>query len=263
MLSISTAQRIPEKRPDFWQRQFAVVPTRAQDNFDIAFGVVLPVLCFAFDPIVFKNGFFGAGGPLLAKYQLFTYLFSGIEILALAVWLSCRNHLRSFSGPISGVLLIGGLFSWAIGILILPYTLIGLLLIIGVAGFTPFLTGLVYLRNGVRGLRSQERNSAFESRYLVAGATATMALALPIFVSMQVSKIISTSIDDLVNGNVQQATVAIDRLKWLRFVPKGNLRGLVFAYAVETDPAKKDLLKQAYKDLTGEDIEYRLMILSD
>jgi len=259
MLSVFTS----EKRPGFWARQFAIVPTRVQDNFDIGFGVVLPALCFVFDPIVFKNGFLGAGGPLLGKYQLFAYIFSALEILTLVLWLSFRDHLRSFSGPISGALIVGGIFSWVVGILILPYSLFGLIFLIGVAGFTPFLTGLVYLRNGIRGLRAHERNSAFESRFLIAAATATIAVALPVFVSMQVSQTVTTSIDALVSGNVQQGTAAVNRLKLLPFIPADDLRRMVLAFGTETDPAKKELLKQSYKELTGEDIEDRLMILND
>ena len=50
-------------RPGFWRRQFAPSLTRPQVVFDITFGVIGPILCFGFDPLVFRGGLGGA--PLL------------------------------------------------------------------------------------------------------------------------------------------------------------------------------------------------------
>lgn len=36
----------------FWHRQFAATVTRPQIIFDDTFGVIGPILCFVFDPIV-------------------------------------------------------------------------------------------------------------------------------------------------------------------------------------------------------------------
>ena len=198
MSGISTLQ-VNERRPSFLVRQFAIEPTKAQNNFDFAFGVFLPVVCFMFDPIVFKTGAFLGGAPLAAKYQGFAYMVSAIQMVALLAWVMLRRHLLSFSGPISGVLIVGGLFSLVIGVLILPYSLLGLIFLIGAAGFTPFVTSFVYLRSGIRGLRSHEMNSANKSRFQVALASGVIALALPVFVSMQVSRAVSISIDSLLN----------------------------------------------------------------
>ncbi|MDM7923197.1 MAG: hypothetical protein QUS14_12930, partial [Pyrinomonadaceae bacterium] len=43
----------------FWARQFHEESTASQRKFDWAFGVVIPALCFYFDPIVFRGNNFG------------------------------------------------------------------------------------------------------------------------------------------------------------------------------------------------------------
>jgi hypothetical protein len=127
---------------------------------------VLPVLCFEFDPIVFKSSI-NLGQPLAGEYQSFVYAISAVEITTMVLWLMFRDRFSSFTGPIAGVLFFGGLFSLLIGVLLLPFSLIGLLVIIGLAGFTPFFTGVVYLRNGVRGFKSHQNNQAYESRFSI------------------------------------------------------------------------------------------------
>jgi hypothetical protein len=42
------------RRP-FRRRQFDDVPTKPQFNFDVTFRLVIPVLCFLFDPVVFPR----------------------------------------------------------------------------------------------------------------------------------------------------------------------------------------------------------------
>jgi hypothetical protein len=78
-------------RIGFWRRQFMPATTRAQRIFDVLFGVVAPVLCFAFDPIVFKATDFGPA--LFPQYQPYAYMVSGLEILLLLIWIICRPHV--------------------------------------------------------------------------------------------------------------------------------------------------------------------------
>ena len=92
----------PGEKVGFWRRQFEATVTRPQIIFDIVFGVIAPILCFVFDPLVFRNGF---GGPaLLSDYRNFVYLFSGLQIDLLCFW------LLTGSGPQVWNKLIGGMF---------------------------------------------------------------------------------------------------------------------------------------------------------
>ena len=248
-------------RPRFLVRQFALQRTEAQDVFDVCFGVFFPVLVLIADPVVFKGGILGE--PILARYQFFAYMVTAIEIAVFLVWLILHRHLRPFSAPIGGILLGGALFSFVVGILIFPFSVLGLIVLIGAAGFTPLLTGFVYLRTGVRALKVQEQNVAFEGRFLIAAMAALLAIALPALVSIQISNTVSSSVNALLNGDAKQAEMAVDRLKWLPFISAVDLRELVTAYGRESNLEKKAVLKEYYKALTGDDIDVQLQIMND
>ena len=65
-------------RRRFLRRQFDDVPTQAQFNFDVAFGLIIPVLCFVSDPIVFRGGFLHEGGAF-QSVRLFAYTACGVR----------------------------------------------------------------------------------------------------------------------------------------------------------------------------------------
>ena len=109
-----SGNRYPVKKPGFFVRQFAPHGTQPQRVFDIAFGVVGPVLCFIADPIVFQGGIFGER-PLFRAYQLFAYLVSAVAMAVLILWLTSRRHLDSFAAFFGGVLIAGSIFSTIVG----------------------------------------------------------------------------------------------------------------------------------------------------
>lgn len=141
------------QRSGFWERQFELVPTRAQDTFDAIFGVIVPVLCFMADPVVFQSRI--GEPPWLEQYQLVAYVISTIEMGLFLVWRTFRKQVSGLSPIFAGVFFGGAAFSAVIGLAILPVTLIGLLVfLIGIFGFVPFVTAFVYLRTGSRAMRS-------------------------------------------------------------------------------------------------------------
>lgn len=170
------AEEAPRRR--FWRRQFDPDPTHGQELFDGIFGVILPVLCFAADPIVFKGNFLD--GPFFEDYQVLAYLTSAIEIAVFIAWRSLRKHLTTFSAPLAGVLFAGGLFSTAIGILILPLSLLGLMFLVGILGFVPFLTAFVYFRSAVRAMKDQVRNSTFGFRFMTAALAGLLTIGVSV-----------------------------------------------------------------------------------
>jgi len=253
-----------ESRPSFFARQFAPDRTRGQLIFDGVLGVVAPILCFIADPLVFRSGFPGGpilGAPLLAQYQLFAYLTSGVAIAALVAWLCFEHRLGDYGAMFCGVFLAGAAFSAVVGIMILPLSLLGLMFIIGLAGFTPFLTAFVYLRNGIKAAR--RAGGRGELKIASGLVAASLVVGLPGIVSYQVSTEISRCVEEVLKGDATQAQTAADRLRWIPFLPQGSFEPVVTAYESEKDPQKKEILKKVYRDATGEDIDYRLMILSD
>ena len=248
------SQPVGARRPRFWARQFAPIPTRAQDRFDIIFAVVLPVLCLAMDPLIFKGGAFGTA--LLQDYQLLAYLICTIQMGLFLTWRTWRRPLAEFAPVFAGVFFAGAIFSTIIGVIILPYSVIGLMfLLIGALGFTPFLTALVFLRNGVRALRANVNNSTLLFRLSVATLSSVLVIGVPLLASIQLERSISASVDTVIAGSVTEAEAAETRLKWFRFIPLKHRGEIATAYALETDPAKRDVLRRVFKKITGEDIE--------
>jgi len=247
-------------RTGFWRRQFLPPTTRTQKIFDVLLGVVAPVLCFVFDPIVFKASF---GEALFPDYQSYAYMVSGVEILLLLIWLVCGRQLQPRTRLVGGMLVAGGLFSGLVGVIILPFTLLGLFLGIGIFGFIPFLTGLVYLRNGRSAF--QLAHNHFAGRAWIGSVVAGCVLTLgaPAIVNLIASRFVSESMNAVLYANPQSADMAVDQIKYLRFFARPEVDRLVSAYATENEPSRKEELKRRYMRLTGGDIEERLRILAD
>lgn len=257
---LSAVEERPEREPFFW-RQFEPDRTRKQQVFDLAFGVVGPILCLVVDPGVFtSNGIFGEA--LLGEYQFLAYLISAVEISALFIWLCFERHVHDYGAVFGGIFLAGTAFSTVVGILILPYSLMGLFFIIGLAGFTPFFTSFVYLRNAIKAFQSasEVRTEWKAIGGLVAGL---FALGFPVIVNYQISTTVALAVDELLKGDVRHVQSAVDRLGWIPFVPETSLNRLVTAYQREQDPSKKEVLKRFYKNATGKDIDYRYTIFND
>jgi hypothetical protein len=139
----------------FWRRQFAGEPTRAQTRFDLIVGVLLPLFCLVADPIVFSRY-----DSILTRYRWLAYTFIVIEVVVLGLWLALRRRLTGSAAFFVGPLGAGGVFAFLIGLGILPISVVGMLVVIGVLGFTPFFTSVVFFRNGVRALaRSRGQGS--------------------------------------------------------------------------------------------------------
>lgn len=175
------------KKRGFWRRQFGPLGTNAQDAFDLTFAVVFPILCFVFDPIVLKGSTLGP--PILGEYQRLVYLVSSVEMGLFLAWRTFTPHLRTFSAPLAGAFFAAGIFSAVIGLAILPVSLIGLMFVIGVFGFIPFLTAFVYFRHGVRAMKGQVMNSVHESRFLSAVLGGLLVIGLPLLATIQIEKI--------------------------------------------------------------------------
>src|SRR5262245_24122976 len=171
----------------FWQRQFSPQQTRSQLIFDMIFGVHGPVICFLADPIVFKSMLLPPA--LYPDYQFFVYLVTLLQVPFLAMWLLYGTRFKSAGLIVGGALMAGALFSFFIGVMILPFSLLGLLWLIGIFGFTPFLTAFVYFRNSVRAMRAQPKGLNLLSGFVVATIAAVYVIGLPAIASIGTARI--------------------------------------------------------------------------
>ena len=245
------------KKPGFWRRQFTPIPTRAQDSFDSIFAVVMPIIVLLADPMVFKGGdqFWTRG--LLEDYQLLAYIVCSLQIGLFLAWRTWRRSLISLAPVFTGIFFGGAVFSSVIGVVLLPFSLIGLIVLIGALGFTPLLTAFVFLRNGIRAMRIQSPGATVSYRLTIATMSAVLAVALPIFVTWRVEAAISDSVDTLIYANVAQSDEALRHLRTFRFVPLKFSRRIGVAYSQEGDPVRRQKLNEAYRNITGIDLDTR------
>jgi len=248
---------IGAKRLGFWRRQFAPIPTRAQDSFDTIFAVVMPIIVLRADPIVFKGGQGFWNRAVLEDYQLLAYVVCSLQIGLFLTWRTWRRSLIRWAPAFTGIFIAGAMFSGVIGLVLLPFSLIGLIVLIGALGFTPLLTAFVFLRNGVRTARIKSPGVTGGSRLMVAIMAAVLAMALPVLISWQVERAISASVDNLINADATRSEQAARQLRWFRFVPGKYSRKIAIAYTNSNDPARRQTLNNAYHNITGEDLEMR------
>jgi hypothetical protein len=244
------------KKSGFWKRQFAPIPTPAQDKFDSVFAIVLPILFLVIDPLVFKSPKF-LGPGYLEEYQLLAYLFCSLEIGLFLTWRTFRLPLRRFSMVFAGAFLTGAIFSTVIGIVILPLSLLGLMVVIGLLGFTPFVTAFVFLRNSVRAARINVNGADSHSRAAAFAVGAVLAIGMPLTAQIKVETDVSAAVDTLISGNAPEAEAAAQRLKTFRFVSRRHCDEIAAAYGREVNSAKLVILNEAYRNLTGEDLDWR------
>jgi hypothetical protein len=248
---------------EFLRRQFRGEATRAQIKFDIAVGLVLPVLCLVFDPVVFRGGF-SSGRPLAGQYQLFAYGFIAVEIIALAVWLSIGSRAAEWCGVLAGIMLAGALFSVVIGVCLLPFSLFGLLFfLVGALGFTPFLTAIIYVRNARRALTAARAQMPRTGLFVTLLFGATLAVGAPAFAHWRINKLVESSLAEVLEGDDAQAAAGARRLGYVSWVASAELDQVVWAYGRTIDPQRQERLARAYREITGDDIKSRWYLLSD
>lgn len=246
---------------EFLRRQFRGEATLAQIIFDITIGMALPVLCLVFDPLVFRGGLYGA--PLAGRFQLFAYALIAIEIIALAVWLSTGARAGEWCGALGGIMFAGAIFSLVVGVCLLPFSLFGLIMLIGALGFTPFLTAFIYLRNARRALKAAGAQMPRGGLFVTLLFGATLALGTPAFAHWRINKLIERSLAEVIDGDDSQSAAAARRLRQLGWFDSAELDQVVWVYGRTTDPQRKERLARAYYKMTGNDIEHRWYVLSD
>ncbi|NQU26429.1 MAG: hypothetical protein HQ567_34520 [Candidatus Nealsonbacteria bacterium] len=160
---------------------------------DLMGGVVLPCLCLWYDPFVFRGNTGGVVPAALAAVPLAIVL----QIVVLAFWLVAGPWLGRFAATVAGVLWCGVIMAGLLGIVLLPMSLLGTLLAAGVGllGFVPFLTAVVFARNAVRATRQARRTLPQRlGVWVVIGALLAVAAA------MLISRTIGPALGDMLRA---------------------------------------------------------------
>jgi hypothetical protein len=228
--------------------------TSRQIIFDIVFGILVPIICLIFDPIVFR----GHISTYLVSINLFAYSSVGLGIFTLSIWLLFKTESTIINSLIAGALLTGALLAFVLGIAILPYSLLGLYLIIGIFGFTPFLTAFVFLRNGIKAIRKIQpiKNKFFFLGSMFIGIV--LVFGLPLEIQSRGSKLVSQSIETIANGKQEEVKLATKNLKIAFWCSNSCYDEIVWSYYKEENETKRQLISSSYRELTGENIKQKL-----
>jgi hypothetical protein len=254
--------------------------------FDVTFGIVVPVVCLVFDLGVFRS-ITWSGDRFLGEIQIFAYLAPPVGIAGLSMWLKYGVRMTIWSGFVAAVLFTGVLFAFYIGIQFVltilnfstyettvrfiiaePKELLrsrlmfeGFLksLVCAVLGSISFLASGVYLRNAVQAYKSakQHPHRAGVIRTFLLGLL--LSFVIPAVVNWKAGEYVSESIQQIITGDAEVVEAGIERLQNVFWCELDCYIGLESAYENTQDEARREVLADAYREITGRDIQWRTM----
>jgi hypothetical protein len=157
-------------------------------TIDLMGGIALPAMCLLYDPFVFRE--MGGSG-------LRTTAFAAIvcQLVALPLWMVAGRYMGRWSALLGGVLLVGAGVAAMVGLTLIPMSLIGLFVFgIGLLGATPFLTSVVFWRNGQDAMRHAGVLDGSWDAWLLMAVGLSLAVAIPVFLSVCFGPWVETAI---------------------------------------------------------------------
>jgi hypothetical protein len=195
---------------------------------------------------------------MLGGYKPFAYLLSYVSIMGLLAFLMFRGKLRWFNGVLSGLFFLGSAISLVVGIIILPLSLIGLIILVGALGFTPLFSAFVYYRNAVRAYKLAKGSMTVKYLRHSLALSAILSFSLPFFFNVKVKQ----EIDLMLSGDAQTIEAAGKRLAYV--APLVNVERLAKRYDGRGNTAElNQAIEKTYLSLTGEDVKEAKRRLSD
>jgi hypothetical protein len=99
--------------------------------------------------------------------------------MTMAAWLLWGTRLGELRPFLGGLFLVAAAISTIVGIILLPFSMIGSILLIGLLGFTPLFSGFVFLRNSYRALESSAEEMPLNYVARAAMLAVVYALVVP------------------------------------------------------------------------------------
>lgn len=223
--------------------------------YDVAFGLALPVACFALEFVLLPALGWLPGLIFFHRYRLFGYGVVAFELATLAAWLGLGPRLGRWNAMVAGVLLAGSLFAGVLGLALLPFAIPGVLVLgIGLLGLVPLFTSHVYYRNGRAAFRQAESHLGGRAIFEALIWGAILVYGLPGLMQARVSLTTRAALHEVIEGDGPSARAAVGRLRPYRWV--ADFDPLRRACARERDRGRWDRLARAYRDLTGRDVRF-------
>jgi hypothetical protein len=185
---------------------------------------------------------------------LFAYAAAAIEILALLIWLLPYRRPDGVGRVFGSLMMAGALFSFTLGFILLPFALMGLIFLIGFLGFVPFLTGLVYLRNGARALKRGGWDIDSGNLVLAFVVGSIFAIGGPMMLQWRIWELTPCWITNIKNDS-HGADIAKFNLKAFGYLTSYPRNQLIQTYNESSDYEQRERLSNAYKEITGKNIE--------
>jgi hypothetical protein len=218
----------------------------------IFWGVLAPIGCLALQPWLsslqlgddFGYSFLACG--YFNEYWVFGYGFLGLEMLALLLRLALGRRLGVWNGVLAGVLCIGALFAFLQGLVLLPFSILGLfVLLIGLLGFVPFATGLAFLLHAEGAMLDARRVAGRWRVARLALVGAVLVIGVPLAVQWPVATAMEAALKRTANGD----STAIEAFEC--WTPLALKHRMLQEWRRETNSDRKECLNQAYEKLTG------------
>ena len=215
--------------------------------FSIIFGIIAPVFCLAVWHVLLGR-FDLPGLTFIALFPFFSYGVIGLEILVLSLWLGFADRIGAWSGLFAGILSAGSLFAGVLGLVLLPFSLIFLIFVIGALGLVPLFTAYAFFRN----CRAYERARGLKGGAMIWAAPLlgmTLAFGVPGMIQVRVSLVLRSAIREIMVGD----PAGTARLR--AWFPSAYRDHLARSYSAERGPVSRERLARAFQSLTGEDID--------
>ena len=271
----------PKQKNEFWKQQTGPHVTHRQLVFDALFGIFIPLAALIVDFILFHLvgfPFFFAYGKIhyfsspIAQ-PILVYISTIVSILVLVCWLK-TGQLSHIYGLIVSVLFCGAMLTLGIGILLLPFSFVGMVIILSIHSLdtilflfpleilviSPFFTAFTYLRNGIRTFRHARQLISFN--WIVFTASAILGLILmfvvPAILQIQADRYVSRSVNAIFSNDPQIAEMGIanlDRAFWCTNLCYQKIIEEYVKARHNNDLIRMKFLSETYYKLTGEAID--------
>jgi len=224
-------------------------------HYDVAFGLVLPVACFALEFVLLPALGWLPGLIFFHRYRLFGYGVVVLELATLAVWLRFGSRVGRWGAMVAGVLFAGSLFAGVLGLVLLPFAIPGVLVLgIGLLGFVPLFTCHVYCRNGMAALRQTEIRLGDRALFEALFWGAILAYLIPGLIQARISLTTRAALHAVILGDDAAERAAVKRLRPYWWV--ADFDPLRRACEQERDRVRWERLARDYGELTGHDVRF-------
>jgi hypothetical protein len=232
---------------------------RSGAAFAVIFGILLPALCLALDPLVFRRSpdfladrVFDRDHfktPVLGSYTAFGYMGTIVSMVGLSLWLT----LGRFPAFFSGLLAVQGIFAVFLGAALLPYSVVGLAFYgLGILGLAPFLTGFVLARNAARAFRAASFVERPNVEFAAFALGALLAVGLPVLAHFGVKWVVGHSVEKVLAADPKEARDGVSTLSMFSWAP--GIEKIAEAHTLEPDPVRRKRLEAAWLEIKGKSL---------